>query len=61
MRNEKVAAFRISLISLIFDRNYSPEKLSIYDKVSYQKMLFSLKPLVLESFFTSEEIKILKS
>lgn len=63
VRNEKVANFRHYITGhLVFrnDGNYHV-RLKIYNRVSYHKMLHSFKPLRLESFYTKEEIEILKS
>lgn len=61
-RNDKVADFRNRMSDLVFrsSSDYRP-KLKIYDRVSYEEMLHKFwKPLKLESFFTKEEIDILK-
>ena len=58
-RNNNVFSFRYSVIELVFKDSDYEEKLKIYDRVSYDKMVWSFKPLKLESFYTKEEIAIL--
>lgn len=72
-RNEKVYKFNIYILNLtsaycerrILEDNISYEDIdNIYDKYarkySYDDMLYSLKPLKLEYWFTEEEINELK-
>lgn len=45
------------------EREYEEWKTSlfaIYDKYSYEQMLFSWKPLTFKAWFTDEELKLLK-
>lgn len=58
-RNGKVYDFRIKFIKIANLANYK-EVIKLYDKYSYEEMLYSFKPLKLEAWFTEEEIKILK-
>jgi len=59
-RNEKVAAFRKSIIDQAFNGDHWSEKIEIYrDGPGYSEMVFSFKPLKLESFYTPEEIEVL--
>lgn len=58
-RNNNVFSFRNSVIELVFKDSDYEEKLKIYDRVSYDKMVWSFKPLKLESFYTKEQIAIL--
>lgn len=58
-RNNKVYDFRIKIIDGITLANWRDAK-KLYDKYSYGDMLYSIKPLKLEAWFTEEEIKILK-
>lgn len=59
LRNGKVYDFRTKIIESANLANYREVK-KLHDKYSYEKMLFSFKPLKLEAWFTEEEIKILK-
>lgn len=58
-RNDKVFDFRLKIIYAFSPANWSEAK-KLYEKYSYNDMLFSLKSLKLEAWFTEEEIKILK-
>lgn len=61
-RNEKVYNFRCKIVDLIFLGQNTLQKRKIYlQGPSYDKMLYSIKPLKLESFYTDDEIKILKA
>jgi hypothetical protein len=60
VRNYRVYCFRCEIIGM---RHYCSDPYKsrrIYLKYSYEDMLYSFKPLKLESWFTEEEIKILK-
>lgn len=61
-RNRLVAKFRLDLLNSIDvgDPQFNI-KLALLDKYSYDEMLYSLKPLSLESFYTEDEIKLLKN
>ena len=60
-RNNRVHAFRKSLIDQVFRSEYNwQERHMIYHNgPGYAKMLYSFKPLRLESFYTPAEIEIL--
>lgn len=60
IRNSMVYNFRGKIIKKVFrpDRNWI-NRLEVLDSVSYYDMLFSIKPLKLNSFFNEEQIKIL--
>lgn len=72
-RNDEVAAFRLSLLNLATD--YITRRLEEFpdlkemgnpyiwfvDKYTYDEMLYSKKPLVLEEWYTKEEINKIKS
>lgn len=58
-RNVKVLVFRAKILEAIKPANWSEAK-KLYEKHSYNGMLFSTKPLKFEAWFTEEEIKILK-
>lgn len=58
-RNIKVLKFRLALTDLVFNDFDYMKKLDIQNRVSYEQMLFSFKPLKLESYYSTEEIKIL--
>jgi cbb3-type cytochrome oxidase subunit 3 len=59
-RNNRVHAFRKEIIDIAFKGDNWGEKHEIYHNgPGYAKMLYSLKPLKLESFYTPEEIEIL--
>lgn len=60
IRNERVYRFRLAITDLVF-ANFTNSKYALYKKHSYSKMLYSIKPLKLERFFTPEEIELLKS
>ena len=70
IRNEKVFVFRMYIIDRAYDEllrishedidkyeSMHKEWNKIYDRHSYNKMLFSFKPLKWEHWFTKEEIK----
>lgn len=70
IRNEKVFVFRAYILGRAYDELLSilhedidkyesmhKEWDKIYDRHSYNKMLFSFKPLKSEHWFTAEEIK----
>lgn len=70
IRNEKVFTFRNYILDRAYDemlhishedsdkyKSMHKEWDKIYDRHSYNKMLFSFKPLKLEHWFTKEEIK----
>ena len=60
VRNNQTFNFRTALIDRVFIGNNWAKKQKIFDNgPSYSKMMYSLKPLKLESFYTPEEIKIL--
>lgn len=65
VRNYYVGKFRHKIINLCYEHNlrriddslfYDSAFGWFYDKVSYNKMLYSFKPLVLEYWWTKEEI-----
>ena len=67
-RNEAVFRFRTELIDMasdaairiLFDGGKEWHKpYDIVERYSYDRMLYSLRPLKLEAWFTEEEIKIL--
>jgi len=58
-RNFRVWRFRDKLIDRVFQGPYWMEKMEIFDRVPYNQMALSFKPLKLESFFTPEEIEML--
>lgn len=66
-RNFQVGKFRSKVINLCYEHNLrhilSDDSAYVwfYDKVSYNKMLYSFKPLELESWWTKEEIERLMS
>lgn len=67
VRNYYVGKFRCKVINLCHEHNLR-HLLSddsafgwFYDKVSYNKMLYSFKPLELEYWWTKEEIERLMS
>lgn len=70
IRNEKVFVFRPYILGRAYDellrilhedidkcKSMHKEWDKIYDRHSYNKMLFSFKPLKSEQWFTEEEIK----
>lgn len=57
-RNEKVYDFRIGIIKDVPWGHWWKAK-EILDKYTYEDMLYSIKPLKLESWYTDDEIKIL--
>lgn len=61
-RNSKVYKFR-SYITIKFiykvNANNRWNAMRLLDKHTYEKMLFSLKPLKMEYWFTKEELKLL--
>lgn len=68
IRNDRVLSFSRKVIDLCHERNmrmihqFAPNSLNsfelFYEKLpSYESMLYSFKPLKLESYFTEEEIK----
>lgn len=58
-RNDKVLDFRLKIIEAFLSANRRGIKNPL-EKYSYEDMLYSIKPLKLEAWFTEEEIKILK-
>ncbi len=70
-RNEKVGQFRSRLLNMADNATWMAIRsgeseddikraYGLYDKYSYNDMLYSFKPLTLEAWYTEEEIKILK-
>lgn len=62
IRNAKVYKFRSYLINLIYnnvDVNNFWTARKLFDKHTYEKMLYSFKPLKMEYWFTEEELKLL--
>lgn len=68
-RNDKVGQFRLKLIDMAHMATRKAihsgmddigRAYELCDKYSYEDMLYSLKPLTLEAWYTEEEIKILK-
>lgn len=70
IRNEKVSRFRVGLIDLAdkgceklindLGCEYFLRPYDIYNSVSYEKMLYSTKPLRIDVWYTEEEIKQMK-
>lgn len=67
-RNDSVYKFRRYIIERVFEAKirainkgvfYLDEYDDIYDKYSYDDMLYSFKPLKLEYWFTQEEIDLM--
>ena len=60
-RNNRVHAFRKSVIDQVFrsQDNWQERHMIYHNGPSYDKMLYSFKPLRLESFYTPAEIEIL--
>ncbi len=58
-RNDNVLKFRIWIIDLIAKSSDPNKALDTFKTVSYEKMLYSWKKLELDSFYTSEELKIM--
>jgi hypothetical protein len=54
-RNKAVAKFRSDILELAI----TSDQLHIYEKHSHRKMLFSLKPLDFDYWFTQREINLL--
>lgn len=64
-RNNKVYDFRMEIIDLthsgiMLDKELFYKRMYLSDKHSYNKMLYSFKPLKLEYWYTPEEIKLIK-
>lgn len=66
-RNNKVLDFRLKIINLEYQRSLEAIKQGLYfkhkdlyNKYSYNKMLYSIKPLKLKYWFTEEEIKFIE-
>ena len=70
IRNHKVCKFRIYIANLIYfkgcdmiNNGASHQDVSplwdILENISYDKMLFSFKPLKMECWFTDNELKLL--
>lgn len=64
-RDYKVYSFRKEIIDLthsgiILDEELFYKRMYLSDKHSYNKMLYSFKPLKLEYWYTPEEIKLMK-
>src|SRR5689334_6863215 len=62
-RNNKVFEFRTGILDIIYESNKNNPSVicwEIFKSVSYESMLYSLKPLKLESFYTEDEIRIMK-
>lgn len=68
-RNDKVRDFRMALLDTVSntakkymamgrDNWFAPYYL--YNKYSYDDMVYSFKPLTLEAWYTEEEIKMIK-
>jgi hypothetical protein len=59
-RNSLVHNFRGRIIDMVFEGDNWETKQKIYDSgPSYEKMLLSIKPLKLESFYTEKQIEVL--
>ena len=62
-RNNKVYRFRNDILDHMYYSDIDWDKWlkarNIYTKYSYDDMVFSFKPIKLESWFTEEEIKLL--
>lgn len=63
VRNNKTYNFRMYILDCIYN-NYKSEDyfryISLYNKYSYEDILYSFKPLKLKYWYSEEEIKILK-
>lgn len=61
IRNNKVYKFRRHLLNLICEdvSNNFREKQKLFSKYTYNNMLYSLKPLKMEYWFTEKELKLL--
>lgn len=57
-RNDRVRDFRLYILDL--NPNKIPESIELYEKYSYEQMLYSFKPLRLECWFTKEELKTIE-
>lgn len=68
-RNDKVRDFQIAMLGIISDTAkkrilmdcddcFAPYDL--FNKYSYDDMVYSFKPLTLEAWYTEEEIKVIK-
>lgn len=57
-RNDKVYAFRSKIIDDVPLGHWWKAR-EIFNKYTYEDMLYSIKPLKLESWYTEDEIKIL--
>lgn len=61
-RNERVYALVTKIHYLVFETGGDWErKLRVQKRVTYDEMMSSFKPVKMESFYTAEEIAILKS
>lgn len=64
IRNEKVFNFREYIRECIYENyngdDYFQIRQTLYDKYSYDDLLYSIKPLKLEYWYTEEEIKVMK-
>lgn len=65
-RNDKVLQFSFMIIDMCHEyavrHNYALDAYDWFDgKHSYEKMLFSFKPLTLEAWFTKEELDKINS
>jgi hypothetical protein len=65
-RINKVNSFLISVLNLVYDHSkqrilkgldYKYSYSKFYNKLNYNKILYSFKPLKLETFYTEDEIK----
>lgn len=70
VRNFQVGKFRNKIINLCYEHNlrrigeslcYDSAFTWFYDKVSYEKMLYSFKPLELEYWWSKEDVDKLMS
>lgn len=60
IRNNRVFDFRHKIIDMAFEGpNWEQKRLIYHNGPSYDKMLYSFKPLKLTSFYTPEQIEIL--
>ena len=60
IRNSQTHKFRHRVIDIVFEgENWEEKRLIYHNGPSYNQMMFSFKPLKLESFYTPEQIEIL--
>jgi len=60
LRFRHVSELRTMVFNLVFDeRPDFKERLKIYNRVGFNRMFFSCKPVKMNSFFTKQEIILL--